>query len=164
VGADISAEALAVAERNAARLLSPGAEGADDMQEMAPVREPAVRWLRSDLFENVEGRFDMIVSNPPYIPSGVIETLMPEVRDHEPRQALDGMEDGLHFYRRIIADSVRFLKGGGKLLFEIGFDQGDAVKSLMEQAGYLEVRVIKDYAGLDRVVEGTLSFAAANAL
>jgi release factor glutamine methyltransferase len=150
VGVDISAEALKIAEQNGERLL--GEKGTP----------AAIRFLQSDLFENLEGQFDMIVSNPPYIRSEVIGTLMPEVKDHEPRQALDGREDGLFFYRQIIEGSVRFLKGGGQLLFEIGFDQGEAVKSLMEQAGYLEVRVIKDYAGLDRVVSGCLSFAARN--
>lgn len=142
VGADISEEALQVARRNAKKLLADG----------------SIIFAQSDLFERVEGQFDMIVSNPPYICTDVIETLMPEVREHEPRQALDGSADGLLFYRRIIEDSVKYLKRGGMLFFEIGHDQGEAVKKLMEQAGYLEVHVIRDYAGLDRVVAGTLGF------
>ena len=142
VGADISPEALQVARWNAKKLLADG----------------SIIFVQSDLFERVEGQFDMIVSNPPYICTDVIETLMPEVREHEPRQALDGSADGLLFYRRIIEDSVKYLKRGGMLFFEIGYDQGETVKKLMEQAGYLEVHVIRDYAGLDRVVAGTLGF------
>lgn len=141
IGADISEEALKVAERNRVQL---GLENA--------------AFIRSDLFEAVEGKFDLLVSNPPYICSDVIDTLMPEVREHEPRQALDGSADGLHFYRRILADCRAYLKPGGMLLFEIGYDQGEAVKRLMEENGFLEVEVKKDYGGLDRVVLGTLGF------
>lgn len=141
LGVDISPEALTVAEENAKRL----------------VPEEEIEFIKSDLYERVEGMFDVIVSNPPYIPTGVIESLMPEVREHEPRLALDGCEDGLIFYRRIINESRAHLKGGGMLFFEIGFDQGAAVRELMEQAGFLEVNVSKDYAGLDRVVSGILS-------
>ena len=154
VGADISEEALRVAEKNAKRLLTEKETGEI---EQAGDGCPAM-FVQSNLFEKVEGQFDMIVSNPPYICTDVIKTLMPEVREHEPRQALDGSADGLLFYRRIIEDSVRYLKRGGMLFFEIGYDQGEAVKALMEQAGYLEVCVKKDYAGLDRVVSGTLGF------
>lgn len=154
VGADISEEALRVAEKNAKRLLIKKETGEI---EQAGDGCPAM-FVQSNLFEKVEGQFDMIVSNPPYICTDVIETLMPEVREHEPRQALDGSADGLLFYRRIIEDSVGYLKRGGMLFFEIGYDQGEAVKTLMEQAGYLEVCVKKDYAGLDRVVSGTLGF------
>ena len=141
IGADISEEALKVAERNRVQL---GLENA--------------AFIRSDLFEAVEGKFDLLVSNPPYICSDVIDTLMPEVREHEPRQALDGSADGLHFYRRILADCGAYLKPGGMLFFEIGYDQGEAVKRLMEENGFLEVEVKKDYGGLDRVVLGTLGF------
>ncbi|MCM1102665.1 MAG: peptide chain release factor N(5)-glutamine methyltransferase [Clostridium sp.] len=98
--------------------------------------------------------FDVIVSNPPYIRSDVIPTLMPEVKEHEPRLALDGGGDGLSFYRRIIDGAPAFAKRESALFFEIGADQGDAVKTLMQQAGYYDVRVVKDYAGLDRVVYG----------
>ena len=118
----------------------------------------SLRFIESDLFETVEGTFDMIVSNPPYIPSSVVETLMPEVRDHEPRLALDGSEDGLMFYRRITQECGKYLTRGGMLFFEIGHDQAEAVSALMEKAGFLEIQVIKDYAGMDRVVFGTLGF------
>ncbi len=141
IGADISEEALKVAERNRVQL---GLENA--------------AFIRSDLFEAVEGKFDLLVSNPPYICSDVIDTLMPEVREHEPRQALDGSADGLHFYRRILAECRTYLKPGGMLLFEIGYDQGEAVKRLMEENGFLEVEVKKDYGRLDRVVLGTFGF------
>lgn len=137
-GVDISALALTVAERNA-KALALSAE-----------------WLESDLFENVKDQYDIIVSNPPYIKTRVIETLMPEVKEHEPMLALDGKEDGLFFYRRIIEESTAYLNGGGRLFFEIGYDQGEEVSSLMKQKGYQEVKVVKDYAGLDRVVSGIL--------
>ena len=80
---------------------------------------------------------------------------MPEVRDHEPRMALDGTEDGLHFYRRIIEEAGKHLVSSGMLFFEIGYDQGQAVSELMRTEGYHEVQVVQDYAGLDRVVFGT---------
>lgn len=152
LGVDISPEALKVAEENAARLLSENGDPGYD-----PESEP-LRFLESDLFEKVDGIFEVIVSNPPYIPSAVIETLMPEVREYEPGIALDGHGDGLFFYRKITEECKAHLAGGGMLFFEIGFDQGEAVRSLMEQQGFLEVQVIKDYAGLDRVVFGTLGF------
>lgn len=95
------------------------------------------------------------MSNPPYIASAEVEKLMPEVRDHEPRMALDGTEDGLHFYRRIIEEAGKHLVSSGMLFFEIGYDQGQAVSELMRTEGYREVQVVQDYAGLDRVVFGT---------
>ncbi len=144
VGVDISAEALQVAKTNADKLLADKAK--------------RISFVESDLFEYVEGQFDLLVSNPPYICSEVIETLMPEVREHEPLSALDGAEDGLYFYRRIVAEADTFLVAGGVLAFEIGYDQGCAVRDLLTDAGYLEVEVIKDYAGLDRVVCGIKSF------
>ena len=98
------------------------------------------------------------MSNPPYIRSGEIPGLMPEVREHEPVLALDGGEDGLAFYRRIVEGCRAHLCGGGMLFLEIGYDQGEAVSGLLEEAGFLEVAVVKDYAGLDRVVWGTLGF------
>ena len=137
VGADLSGEALKVAQKNAARL---GVKA---------------EFLQSDLFEAVEGQFDMIVSNPPYIPTKDIEGLMPEVRDHEPRMALDGMEDGLYYYREIVRQSPAYLKKGGRLLLEIGYDQGEAVRGLLCGAGFENVRVVKDLGELDRVVLGT---------
>lgn len=181
VGADISEEALRVAADNAGRLLgsqrdSGGSEFSSEEQEMpgklcgtelADVGiEPLcgtdpdwqISFVRSDLFENVDGKFDMIVSNPPYIQSEIIDTLMPEVREHEPRQALDGGRDGLLFYRRILAEVSRYLRRGGMLFFEIGHDQGESVSRLMKESGLTEIQVIKDYGGLDRVVWGTLGF------
>ena len=140
VGADLSAEALTVARSNAEKLLP---------------AEKSVEFIQSDLFEQVTGKFEIIVSNPPYIRPDVIETLMPEVRDHEPMMALDGGADGLDFYREIVSGSKEYLAGGGMLFFEIGYDQGEDVKTLMEQAGFAEVNVVQDYAGLDRVVYGT---------
>lgn len=152
VGVDVSREALEIAEKNALKLL--GWENGSDGDD----RITLPYFLESDLFEKVEGTFDMIVSNPPYIPTSVVETLMPEVRDHEPRLALDGSEDGLEFYRRITQECGRYLTKGGMLLLEIGYDQGEAVAGLMEQAGFLDIQVKKDYAGMDRVVSGTLGF------
>ena len=142
VGVDVSADALEVAKYNASNLLK-------------DKEQTSFRFIESNLFENVEGMFDVIVSNPPYIATDVIETLMPEVKEHEPRLALDGTEDGLFFYRKIVDDGRSYLKNGGMLYFEIGHDQGAEVKALMEQAGFIEVVVVKDYAGLDRVVYGT---------
>ena len=170
VGADISGEALAVARGNAERLLGAsacawmrdGTEvldgcGADD-PPCAEDRQGRISFIESDLFHGIEGRFDIIVSNPPYIRSGEIPGLMPEVREHEPVLALDGGEDGLAFYRRIVEGCRAHLCGGGMLFLEIGYDQGEAVSGLLEEAGFLEVAVVKDYAGLDRVVWGTLGF------
>ncbi|MBR0399087.1 MAG: peptide chain release factor N(5)-glutamine methyltransferase [Eubacterium sp.] len=135
-GSDLSADALAVARKNA---------------ELHHVR---AEWIRSDLFSEIEGRFDMIVSNPPYIPADIIPLLDPEVRDHEPHMALEGGTDGLDFYRRIIEASGRYLRENGWLCVEIGYDEGNAVKEMFVTNGYSEVSVIQDYAGLDRVVCG----------
>ena len=141
IGVDISTEALAVATANGEALLA---------EEKRPT------WLESNLFEKVEGKFDIIVSNPPYIRTEVIETLMPEVRLHEPMQALDGTEDGLFFYRRIVEEAPKYLNKEGRLYFEIGHDQAEEVSELLEKAGFQDINVVKDYAGLDRVVYGTL--------
>ena len=137
VGVDISKEALKVAQANGKRI---GVK-AD--------------FIQSDLFENVDGRYDVIVSNPPYIRTAVIEELKEEVKCHDPFIALDGKEDGLYFYRKIVEESGRYLKDGGKLYFEIGHGQGGDVKKLMEEAGFTGVTVKKDLAGLDRVVFGS---------
>lgn len=135
-GADLSEKALKVAAENAKSL------------------NVECTLIHSDLFERIEGRFDMIVSNPPYIATKEIESLMPEVRDMEPRMALDGKEDGLFFYREIIREAHRYLNAAGWLLFEIGYDQGQAVSEMMKSAGFAKVSVMKDLAGLDRVVKG----------
>lgn len=125
-------------------------------KENAKLHEVPVLFERSDLFENISGTYDVIVSNPPYIPTDVIPELMPEVKEFEPVEALDGKEDGLFFYRKIVAESLHYLKPHGYLLFEIGYDQGKAVSDMMRDAGYQDVRVIKDLSGNDRVVTGML--------
>lgn len=147
VGIDVSKEALEVAVRNLERVSTQCG------------KTLLAKFLQSDLFTVLENEgfgdtFDIIVSNPPYIASEVIETLEPEVRLHEPIGALDGTSDGLYFYREIIAKSKKFLKKNGILLFEIGYDQGESVSSLMREAGFKQVIIKKDYAGLDRVVYG----------
>ncbi len=144
-GVDISKEALVLARENAAQI-SRLAGGKEEISNC--------RFLQSDLFEKLEGKYDMIVSNPPYIPTEVISCLMEEVRDYEPMEALDGKEDGLFFYREISVKAYDFLRGGGYLFYEIGHDQANAVEDIMEKAGYREITVVKDYAGLDRVVYG----------
>lgn len=136
VGVDLSREALQVAEANASK------------QNVGAV------FVESDLFEQVEGTYDIIMSNPPYIRTSVINELQEEVKLHDPYTALDGKEDGLFFYREIIKKSKEYLKKGGRLYFEIGHDQGEDVKKLMEEAGFTQVTVKKDLAGLDRVVFG----------
>lgn len=135
---DISKEALAVAKRNVERN---GAEAT---------------LLHSDLFENIQGVYDIIVSNPPYIPTADIKTLMPEVRDFEPMGALDGKEDGLFFYREIVKNCIPHLREHGSIHFEIGYDQGEAVKKLLEEAGFSKVEIKKDLVGLDRIVQGCM--------
>lgn len=135
-GADLSGPALEVAAQNAVRL---GVK-AD--------------FCRSDLFENINGRFSMILSNPPYIRTAEIETLQEEVRFHDPPAALDGGADGLDFYRRIIRESRDYLLPKGYLMFETGYDQAAAVADLMKAAGFGRISVKKDLAGLDRVVSG----------
>lgn len=142
IGIDISEKALQTAKENADWL------GVQDAQ-----------FRCGNLFAALsEGeKFDIILSNPPYISSGVIAGLMEEVREHEPLQALDGGADGLLFYRRITEEAGHYLNRGGKLYYEIGFDQAQSVTGLLEQHGYKEIRVVKDYAGLDRVVYGTFT-------
>lgn len=140
IGVDISEDALEVANENAKRLNS------------------TATFIESDLFDKVEGKFDIIVSNPPYIRSNVVDTLMPEVLEHEPRLALDGREDGLYFYRKIIKEAKTYAHAETYLLFEIGYDQGEAVSKLLEEEGYIEIQVLKDYAGLDRVVSAMVAW------
>lgn len=135
-GCDISEKALKTARENGRRL------------------QVEASWIQSDLFEQISERFDLIVSNPPYIRTGVIEELQQEVRLHDPWIALDGKKDGLYFYRRIIAESTGYIRDNGAMMFEIGHDQAEDVVRLMEEAGYTQIRVKKDLAGLDRVVTG----------
>ncbi|MDE7133030.1 MAG: peptide chain release factor N(5)-glutamine methyltransferase [Lachnospiraceae bacterium] len=172
VGVDISEEALQAARVNARKILGierNGQESADRIvnREAVPDDEPAetgqkVLLILSDLFKELDSKdkFDIIVSNPPYIRTDVIEMLMPEVKAYEPHLALDGREDGLYFYREIIAQAGAYLNREGMLFFEIGYDQGEEVRQLMENAGYTEVEVVKDFAGLDRVVYGVYSVIA----
>jgi release factor glutamine methyltransferase len=138
LAADLSDTALAVTEDNMKRLNLAG----------------RAKTRKSDLFEEISENFDLIVSNPPYIPSDVVEMLAPEVRDFEPHLALDGEEDGLAFYRRIVREAPAHLNSGGMLAFEIGYDQGPAVKQLMEEEDFEEVRVIRDLSDKDRVAAG----------
>ena len=138
MGVDIADTSIALARENAKK---------NDVQ---------AEWLVSDLFSDVYGAFDVIVSNPPYIATAVLQELMPEVIEHEPKRALDGHEDGLYFYRQIIADAPSYLKPGGWILFEIGYDQCESVPALLTEAGFTEITVIKDYNGNDRVVRARL--------
>lgn len=138
VATDISTDALSVAISNAKALKSD------------------VEFIQSDVYSALAGRkFDVIISNPPYIESDVIETLRPEVKDHEPRIALDGDKDGLKFYREIIKDAPKYLKVDGDIVLEIGYNQADAVTKLLSK-DFEKIRVIKDYGGNDRVVSARL--------
>ena len=140
VGVDISDGALGVAKANSEAL------GID------------ATFIKSDMFENIpkDEHFDIVVSNPPYIRSDVIGTLMSEVKDYEPLLALDGSEDGLKFYRIIADRAPEYLNNGGMLFLEIGYDQGAEVSALLSAAGFTDVEVIKDLSGLDRVVSGRI--------
>lgn len=146
-GADISEEALKVAKRNSEEIL----ENSDVNSSRT-----GVIFRRSDMFSAFPEteRFNVIVSNPPYIPSAVIEELEPEVRDHEPRGALDGTADGLYFYRILAEECAKHLTPGGHVYFEIGYDQGAAVKELLDIHGFKDTRVIQDLTGKERVVCG----------
>ena len=126
-------------------------------KENAQLNGAKVDVLQGDLFEPIrKKKYHMIISNPPYIRSEVIPTLMPEVKDYEPMTALDGGEDGLMFYRRIVAESVDHLKKGGLLVFEIGNDQAEDVCAMIEETGRFEnIEVTQDLAGNDRVVSAT---------
>ena len=135
---DISEDALMVAKKN------------------VEANQVDIQVIKSDLFVDIHHKYDMIVSNPPYIRTKDIEELMPEVRDHEPRIALDGSKDGLHFYRNIIKESPQYLTKKGMLIVEVGYDQAEDVRALMEQYEFKEVEVIRDLAGHDRVVKGQL--------
>lgn len=145
VGIDISGEALKVARENAEQLHLEASFLEGDL--FAPLAD-----FVSD--KTTDRLFDMIVSNPPYIETAVISTLMPEVRGHEPTKALDGGGDGLRFYKEIVVQAPMYMRKGAHLLFEIGCGQGEAVMSLMRAAGFEQVGIFKDYAGMDRVVSG----------
>lgn len=184
-GADISEEALKVAKRNSEEILENSDVNNDAVSsrteqiqnctnltnnqnkqdnseehmvsEVRTVPQTGVIFRRSDMFSAFPEteRFNVIVSNPPYIPSAVIEGLEPEVRDHEPRGALDGTADGLYFYRILAEECAKHLTPGGHVYFEIGYDQGAAVKELLDIHGFKDTRVIQDLTGKDRVVCGT---------
>ena len=138
VGCDISKQALIVAKEN------------------AKLNNVVATFERSDLFDHVTETFDVIVSNPPYIRTEEIATLMPEVCQFEPVGALDGKEDGLFFYRKMIAESSKYLNPNGVILFEIGYDQGQDVSLMLKEAGYKDIEIVKDLAQNDRVVLGRL--------
>ena len=184
-GADISEEALKVAKRNSEEILENNDVNNDAVNsrteqiqnctnltnnqnkqdnseermvsEASKLSQAGVTFRHSDMFSNFPEteQFDVIVSNPPYIPSAVIEELEPEVRDHEPRGALDGTADGLYFYRILAEECAKHLTPGGHVYFEIGYDQGAAVKELLDIHGFKDTRVIQDLTGKDRVVCGT---------
>ncbi len=140
LGADLSEQALSVARINA-RLN----------------RTEDLVFVQSDLFENVRAasggrRFDVIVSNPPYIPTAEIPALMPEVREYEPRMALDGHEDGLYFYRKIAAQAANYLNSDGRILFEVGWNQAASVRGILADAGFRDIGTERDLAGFERVV------------
>ena len=183
-GADISEESLKVAKRNSEEILENNDVNNDAVNsrteqiqnctnltnnqnkqdnseermvsEVRRVSQTGVTFRHSDMFSSFRGteQFNVIVSNPPYIPSAVIEELEPEVRDHEPRGALDGTADGLYFYRILAEECAKHLTPGGHVYFEIGYDQGMAVKELLDNHGFKDTRVIQDLAGKDRVVCG----------
>ncbi len=158
VGADLSKEALEVARENENRLYQKGflkrGGRQDVVQSDLTEQTETIEWIGTDMFEQIRGNFDCIVSNPPYIASAVIETLAEEVKEYEPVLALDGREDGLFFYRILAEEAGNYLNPGGMLFLEIGYDQGEAVAALLENAGFFEVQVKKDLAGLDRVCFG----------
>jgi len=129
--ADISKEALSLAKENGAGL--------------------GINFIQSDLFNNIQGSFDLIISNPPYITTREMAGLSPNVKSHEPHLALYGGEDGMDIYRRLIPDSLKLLKPGGALFLEIG---PPAVYDIMVDAGFKNVQLKKDYAGLPRIVYG----------
>ena len=121
-------------------------------QENNRLNNANVTFIQSDLFTNVTGKYDIIVSNPPYIRTDEIPKLMEEVKSHEPVMALDGMEDGLYFYKKICSEASDYLNDNGKIFFEIGYDQGDDVSEILRQNRFCNIEVLKDLSGNDRVV------------
>ena len=154
---DLSEEALKVAERNA-KMHGFAVVSHTETQDAPEQAGHPFIFRQGDLFtamlQSEAGTFDIITSNPPYIPTAVIATLEPEVREHEPMMALDGTADGLKFYRRIAKEAGAWLKPGGAVYLEIGYDQGKAVSELLSEAGFAKIRVVKDLPGKDRVVCG----------
>ncbi len=153
-GADISAAALDIAEKNEKIIFDTQTAMSQGVTEVFDHNK--VEWIRSDLFERIEGRFDHIVCNPPYIKTAVIAGLMPEVRDHEPEQALDGGEDGLDFYRIIAGEAGKHLNRCGSLYLETGYDEGAEVSALLEENGFTDIQILKDYSGNDRVIKARM--------
>ncbi len=149
VGVDISEDALNVARQNSERILS----------ERTDV---SFEYIKSDMFESVDGTFDIIVSNPPYIKTEDIATLAPEVKDFDPIIALDGGTDGLSFYRIIAKDAFSHLRPGGFIFLEIGYDEGEDVSKIMKDNNYTDVEIIKDYAQNDRVVKARRKICLTN--
>ena len=161
VAGDVNEVAIELARKNAAY----ADEQIMEMQGEHVSISGRLSVIYSDIFENIEplrlydadnhaDLYDFIVSNPPYIRTDVIETLMSDVKDFEPHSALDGMDDGLYFYRQITDRGYDMIRPGGFVAFEIGFDQGEEVSELMKKRGYRDVEIRKDLAGLDRVVTG----------
>ncbi|MDF2821685.1 MAG: hypothetical protein K0R15_2126 [Clostridiales bacterium] len=139
IGIDISDKALSVAVQNA------------EDNECSKIE-----FVQSNLFENVTDKFEIIVSNPPYIPTSDVEQLEDEVKIHEPMIALDGLKDGLFFYREISDQAKKYLQVGGYLLYEIGYNQANDIINIMKESGFDEIELLQDYAGLDRVIIGRL--------
>ncbi len=135
---DINIEALNMAKKN------------------ATLNNVKVNFIQSNLFENVNNKYDVIVSNPPYIKTDVIQTLEKNVKDYEPILALDGGKSGLDFYEKITNNVYKFLNNGGYLMFEIGYDQAEQVKKIMENNNFSNINILKDLAGLDRVIFGNI--------
>ena len=121
-------------------------------KENNAINQAEVSFIESNMFENVKKTYDIIVSNPPYIPTKVVDGLMAEVVEFEPRLALDGMEDGLYFYRILAKEGKAHLKPGGRIYLEIGHDQGETVPAILEEEGFGQIEVRKDLAGNDRCV------------
>ena len=148
VAIDISDEALKVADYN---------KKYNNADYIKLIKSDMFSSSECEQYKNEDNRFDVIVSNPPYIPTKDIDELSEEVRLHDPVLALDGDTDGLKFYKVITKQSVNYLKENGYLCYEIGYNQAEDVRNIMEQCGYSGIKVIKDLAGLDRVVIGRLN-------
>lgn len=133
---DISEEALKIAQENASQ----------------NAVSNKIYFIQSNVFDKITSKFDIIISNPPYIKTDIIKTLMPQVKDFEPVSALDGGIDGLFFYKKIISECKNYLNANGVIIFEIGYDQANAVSELLKNENFSKIKVTKDLAGLNRVV------------